>query len=164
MLIKFSVSALRHIRQANPNTPAMSTPRRDANVKVVVGSVVRRPTAEVLEEMAALARQDRAKLGTPIPPAPRPQTGRFSIVRRPPLPRLPPINPFVPVSPERPLDVRVAAARAQARREEEKAESEREEWLRAWAYENAARPRTPSPPRDAEDHYDLARWNRQRWI
>ena len=138
----------------------MSAPRKDATVKVVVGSVCRRPTAEILEEMAALARQDRAKLSTPFPPAPRPQTS-FSIVRRPPLPR--PINPFIPAPPERPLDARVAAARARSLREEEKADSEREEWLRAWAFDNAARPRTPSPPRDAEDYYDLARFNRQRW-
>ena len=111
--------------------------------------------------MAALARQDRAKLSTPFPPAPRPQTASFSIVRRPPLPR--PINPFIPAPPERPLDARVAAARARSLREEEKADSEREEWLRAWAFDNAARPRTPSPPRDAEDYYDLAKFGRQRW-
>ena len=138
----------------------MSAPRKDATVKVGVGSVRRRPTAEILEEMAALARQDRAKLSTPFPPAPRPQTS-FSIVRRPPLPR--PINPFIPAPPERPLDAHVAAARARSLREEEKADSEREEWLRAWAFDNAARPRTPSPPRDAEDYYDLAKFGRQRW-
>ena len=123
--------------------------------------VVRRPKAEVLEEMAALASLDKARMTAPIAPAPRPP-GRFWIDRRPP-PR-PPINPFIPVSPERPLDASVAAVRAQARKEEEKASLEREEELRAWAYEHAARPRTPSPPREAEDHYDLARWNRQRWI
>ena len=123
--------------------------------------VIRRPKAEVLEEMAALARQDRARMTAPIAPAPRPP-GRFWIDRRPP--QRPPINPFIPVSPERPLDAHVAAVRAQARKEEEKASLEREEELRAWAYEHAARPRTPSPPREAEDHYDLARWNRQRWI
>ena len=138
----------------------MSTPRRSAKVKVVVGSVARRPTAEVLKEMAALACQDRAKLGAPFPPAPRPQTASFSIVRRPPPP---PINPFIPSSPKRPPSARVAAARAQARREEKKAQLEGEEWLRAWAYDHAARPRTPSPPRADDDVYDLAKWNRQRW-
>ena len=139
----------------------MSAPRKDAKVKVVMGSVRRRPTAEVVEEMADLARQDRAKLSTPFPPAPRPVTASFSITRRPPLPR--PINPFIPAPPERPADARVAAARARSLREEEKAHAEREEWLRAWSHEHANRPRTPSPPRDAEDYYDLARFNRQRW-
>ena len=123
--------------------------------------VVRRPKAEILEEMAALARQDKARMTAPIAPAPRPP-GRFWIDRRPP-PR-PPINPVIPDSPERPLDVRVAAVRAQAQQEERRASLEREEWLRAWAYEHAARPRSPSPPRDAEDYYDLAKWNRQRWV
>ena len=151
------------LSRCSPST-AMSSPKREGKAKVFVGSVVRRPKQEILEEMAALARQDREKLGTPIPPAPRPQTGRFSIIRRPPLPRPPPINPVTPDSPELPLDVRAAAVRAQARQEERKASLEREEWLRAWAYEHAARPRPPTPPRDAEDFYDLAKFNVQRWI
>ena len=138
----------------------MSSPRKTRGAEGPY-QVVRRPKAEVLEEMATLARQDRARMTAPIAPAPRPP-GRFWIDRRPPL--RPPINPYIPASPERPRDVRVAAVRAQARREQEKASLEREESLRAEVYEHAARPRTPSPPRDAEDWYDLARWNRQRWI
>ena len=137
-----------------------AAPKKDAKV-VESRSVYRRPKAEVLEEMAALARQDRVKLSTPFPPAPRPQTASFSIVRRPPLPR--PINPVIPAPPERPIDARVAAARARTLREEEVADAQREEWLKAWAFDNANRPRTPTPPRDAEDHYDLAKFNIQRW-
>ena len=138
----------------------MSTPKKEARVKVVVGSVIRRPAAEVLEEMADLARQDRKKISTPIPPAPRPQTGRFSIVRRPPLPRHQPINPYTPPSPERDEDrlLRVEAAAMSAR-----AHEEGERYLLSMADEIAARPRSPSPRRDEEDHYDLAKWNRKRW-
>ena len=142
----------------------MPSPKKEVKEKVVVGSVVRRPKREILEEMAALARQDREKLGTPIPPAPRPQTGRFSIIRRPPLPRPPPINPVTPDSPRRPSDVRAAAVSAQARREERKVAKEREEELRAWAYDHAAQRRPPTPPRDPEDFYDLAKFNVQRWF
>ena len=124
-----------------------------------MGSVSRPPAAEILEEMAALARQDRAKISTPIPPAPRPQ-GRFSIIRRPPLPRQPPINPYTPPSPERVEDRlrRVEAAAMSAR-----AHEEAEKHLLSMADEDAARPRSPSPPRDEEDHYDLAKWNQRRW-
>ena len=135
----------------------MSSPRKE---KVVVGSVIRRPKEEVLAEMAALARQDRKKLGTPFPPAPRPQ-GRFSIVYRPPLPR--PINPVTPKSPERPVNARAAAMSARARQDERKVAWEREEELRAWAREHAARRRPPTPPRDPEDVYDLAKFSVQRW-
>ena len=124
-----------------------------------MGCVARRPTAEVVEEMAALAAQDRVKLSTPIPPAPRPQ-GRFFITRRPPLPRQPPINPVAPPSPERAKDrLRRAEAAAISRRAHEEAEA----YLLSLADKYAARPRRPSPPRDSEDHYDLAKWNRWRW-
>ena len=106
--------------------------------------------------MSVLARQDRARITTPIPPAPRPP-GRFYIVRRPPLPRPPQINPYVPPSPERVQRVRAAAISARAQREVEA-------YLMEEANAAAARPRTPSPPRDADDHFDLAKWNRRRWL
>ena len=147
-------------RLKSPLIAAMSAPRKEgARKKVVVGCVARRSTAEVMEEMAALARQDRVKLSTPFSPAPRPQGG-FSIIRRPPLPRQPPINPLAPPSPDRAEDRlrRVEAAAMTAR-----AHEEAEAYLLSMADEDAARPRSPSPPRDSEDHYDLAKWNRRRW-
>ena len=49
---------------------------REAAIRREVGSVVRRPAAEVVEEMEVLARVERRRVTTPIPPAPRPQ-GRF---------------------------------------------------------------------------------------
>ena len=105
--------------------------------------------------MGVLARLDRAKIVTPIPPAPRPP-GRFYIVRRPPLPRLP-INPYGPPSPERAQRVQAAAMLTRARQEAEA-------YLMEEANAAAARPRTPSPPRAADDYFDLARWNRRRWL
>ena len=122
-----------------------------------VGSVRRRPSAEIVAEMGDLARQDREKMSTPFPPAPRPP-GRFFIVRSPPLPRQPPpINPYVPPSPERAQRVEAAAIRARAH-------EEAEAFLLAEADRDAARPRSPSPPRDPEDYFDLAKWNRWKWL
>ena len=131
----------------------MSSPKKVRGVEAGVGPVARRPSSEVVREIAALARQDRQKMTTPVPPTPRPP-GKFWITRRPPLP--PPINPYVPTSPERRQSVRVAAVWTHAHQE-------REAWLLKEAEELARRPRTPSPPRRDDDHYDLARWNRQRW-
>ena len=130
-----------------PHLSVMPSPRKTSE------QVVRRPAAEVVTEMSELARQDRARMTAPTPPAPRPP-GRFWICRRPPLP--PPINPRPPASPERQRGVRVAAVSAQEA-------DEREGWLLKLAEEEAGRPRTPSPPRRDDDHYDLARWNRNRW-
>ena len=149
-----------HPPSETPLPAAMSAPKKEeARGKVVVGCVARRPSAEVVEEMSALAVQDRVKLSTPIPPARRPQ-GKFSIIRRPPLPRHPPINPVAPPSPERAeTRLRRAEAAAMSRRAHEEAET----YLLSLADEHAARPRCPTPPRDSEDFYDLAKWNRWRW-
>ena len=121
-----------------------------------MGGVARRPTAEVLEEMEVLAREDRKKLSTPIPPAPRPP-GRFSITRRPPLPTPERINPYIPDSPDR---ARIAQAAAVSAR----AHSELEAHLLAEANAAAAVPREASPPRADDEFYDLAKWARRRWL
>ena len=120
---------------------------------VYVGSVVRRPSAEVVEEMAALAVRDKQRMTAPIPPAPQ-NPGRFRYSRLPPLPHRRPINPVPPASPER--EVRVAAILTRGR-------DEREAFLMEEAEKLARRPRSPTPPRRADDHYDLAKWSRQRW-
>ena len=124
-----------------------------------VGSVARRPAAEVVEEMAVLAREDRKAMTTPVPPEPRPP-GRFYVTRRPPLPSPPPINPHVPDTPDRARWKQAAAVSARARQEVAA-------YIRPLIEEAdaaAAAPRDPSPPRDAEDVYDLARWARRRWL
>ena len=131
--------------------------KREEERRGVMGGVVRRPAAEVVEEMAVLAREDRRRITAPIPPAPRPPGG-FWIARRPPLPPLPPpINPYTPPSPDRAEVARVAAIRARAH-------EEAEALLLAEADAAAAVPREPSPPRAEDDFFDLARWNRWRWL
>ena len=122
-----------------------------------MGSIARRPSAEVVEKMGVLARQDRAKMSTPFPPAPRPP-GRFFVVRRPPLPRQPPvINPYAPPLPDRARIARAAAISARAHKESEA-------YLLTEADAAAAVPREPSPPRAEDDYFDLARWSRRRWL
>ena len=122
-----------------------------------VGSVYRRPAADVVEEMKVLASVERRRMTTPVPPAPRPPGG-FWIERRPPPPPCrQPINPYVPPSPDRAEIARVAAVRARAHEESEA-------WHLARADELIARPREPSPPRADDDYFDLARWSRRRWL
>ena len=120
---------------------------------VVVGSVARRATADIVEEMAALAVEERARMTAPVPPAPQ-IPGRFAYSRLPPLRHRKPLNPVPPASPVR--GVRVAAMTTQTRDEREVYLLEKAEALRR-------RPRSPTPPRASDDHYDLAKWSRRRW-
>ena len=142
-------------------TPAMSEggARRVERVAANhegVGSVYRRPAADVVEEMRSLASVERRRMTTPVPPTPRPPEG-FWIERRPPPPPCrQTIHPYIPPTPDRAEMARVAAVRARAHEESEA-------WHIARADELLARPREPSPPRAADDVYDLARWNRRRW-
>ena len=126
-----------------------------ARKKAWVGGVARRPAAEVLEEMEVLACEDRRKLATTIPPAPRPPA-RFYVTRGPPLPTPEKINPYVPASPDRARIARAAAISARAHLESEA-------YLLAKADAAAAVPRETSPPRAEDDFYDLAKWVRRRW-
>ena len=121
---------------------------------VCVGSVVRRPCAEIVEEMAALAVREKQRMTAPTPPTPQ-FPGRFQYSRRRARPLRRPINPVPPASPERVFRVAAVTTRDH---------DEREKYLLEEAEELARRPRTPTPPRRADDHYDLARWSRQRWI
>ena len=133
----------------------MSAPRREEARKVVfVGSVARRPSVEVVEEMAALARQEKARMTAPVPPTPQ-IPGRFEFSRRRPVPHRRPINPVPPTSPEREFRVTAVTKRDH---------DAREAYLLEEAEKLARRPRTPTPPRQANDYYDLARWSQQRWI
>ena len=123
-----------------------------------MGSVTRRPAADVEEVMGELARQDRIRITTPIPRPPR-APGRFFIVRRPPLPSPPQINPVVPDVQESARWVQAAAISARARENVE-------EIIRPLLEEAAsAAPRGESPPSRDDDVYDLAKWNRRysRW-
>ena len=125
------------------------------NVVVVgVGSVMRRRSEDVVKEMAEIARWDRARMVAQASPTPTPTPcpGRYS--QRRPTRHRKPINPAPPPEPEQ---VRVAAIRAVE-------VAEREAYLLEEADRLIRRPRTPTPPRKQDDHYDLAKWSRQRWF
>ena len=126
---------------------------RDEKEVVFLGCVARRPNVEVVTEMAAIARHEKARMTAPVPPTPE-FPGRFLYSRRRPLPHRKPINPVPQASPEQ---IRVAAVRQHDH-------AVREAYLLKEAETLARRPRTPTPPRRADDHYDLAKWSRQRWI
>ena len=119
--------------------------------KVVVGSVARRPNSEVVVEMAAIAVEERRRMTTPAPPTPV-YPGRFMYSHRRPRPLHRPLNPAPPEH-----AFQVAAVRTSWDRDE------RERFLLEAAEEAARRPRTPTPPRQPDDFYDLARWSVRRW-
>ena len=125
--------------------------------KIVLGSVVRRSSEEVICEMAEIAKGDRERMVAQAAPTPTPtpSPGRYSQRRPIKLRKLrTPINPAPPPEPEL---VRVAAIRAVEN-------AERENRILEEADRLIRRARTPTPPRRSDDHYDLARWSRQRWF
>ena len=130
----------------------MSSSERSVEV-VAVGSVVRRRSEDVVREMSEIARSERARMTAQAPPTP-PYPGRFTYSQRRPTRHRKPINPAPPPDPEQ---VRVAAMR---RVEVAKGEAH----ILEEADRLIRRPRTPTPPRKVDDHYDLAKWSRQRWI
>ena len=117
--------------------------------KVVVGSVARRPSSEVVAEMAALAAVERTRMTAPTPPTPQ-FPGKFLYSQRRPRPLRRVINPAPP-------EFRVASVR------DSRDYEERERYLLEEAGKMAQRPRTPTPPRRDDDFYDLARWSIRRW-
>ena len=118
--------------------------------KVVVGSVVRRPCEEVVKEMAGIAEGERARIVAHAAPTPTltPSPGCYS--QRHPIKHRRPVNP-APPEPRQVAAVRTSWA-----------DDKRERWLLERADERARRPRTPTPPRRKDDHYDLARWSMTR--
>ena len=138
----------------------MSAQRKE---KVVVGTIVRRPSQEVVQEMARIAVCERARISARAEEsaeAARTEKARMT-AQAPPTPLYPgryqdgqnrrprqPINPTPLPSPE---EVQLAAIR---RREHKAAEAHIVEEGRRLM----ERPRTPTPPRRSDDHFDLARW------
>ena len=139
--------------QGAPQFVKMSARGGEEGGKVVVGSVVRRRAEDVVEEMAAIAEVERARMFAPPPPTPT-YAGGFAFSLRRPIPHRKVINPVPPPSPE---EVKIAAVR---RREFEEGEA----YLLEKARRLASRPRSPTPPRMADDHYDLARWAFRRGL
>ena len=150
----------------SPTAVKMSSPgkTKGRGETVVVGGVTVRPASDREGEFLRACRDDRRKLSTPIP---RPASGtphRFWIGQGPPLPAPPPRRPINPVIPDIPDTVRrVQAAAISAR-----AREATEQYLRPLLEEAASAsvaPKRGSPPREADDHYDLAKWGRRlsRW-
>ena len=137
--------------QGAPNSSVMSARGEETEERSVVGSVVRRRNEDVVEEMAAIARYERARITAPAPPPPV-YAGGFRYSQHRPRPHRKPINPVPPPSPE---EARVAAIR---QREFAAGEAH----LLEEAGQIANRPRTPTPPRSVDDHYDLAKWSFRR--
>ena len=149
---------------SNTVTPAMSAQR---SPKVVVGTVVRRHSEEVVAEMARIARYDKARMSAQAeeaaelareekarmtaqaPPTPL-YPGRYRDGQRPRRLR----QMINPAPAPRPDVVRVAAIKAAA--EEEAHLIEATDRL-------VRRPRAPTPPRRSDDHFDLAKFSVQRW-
>ena len=117
-----------------------------------MGSVARRRSEDVVREMAEIAGFEKARMTAQAPPTPA-YPGRFAYSQRRPTPHRKQINPAPPPSPEQ---VRVAAVR-------QREDAAREAYLLEEAGRLARRPRTPTPPRRSDDHYDLAKWSRRRW-
>ena len=143
--------------------PAMSAQRKTA----AVDAVVQRHNKEVVEEMARIAIGDRARMFAQAEEAAKAADNEKArmTAQAPPTPLYPgryrdgqhrrrlrqPINPAPPET------LRVAAMTTSWESDE------REQYLLRAAEEAARRPRTPTPPRRPDDHFDLARWSVQRW-
>ena len=135
------------------NSSGMSARGGETEGKAVVGSVVRRRAEDVVEEMAAIAKVERARMTAPPPPTPI-YAGGFRYSQRRPRPHRKPINPVPPPSPE---EARVAAARGRQLAEEEA-------FLLEAAERWGSRPRRPAPPNRNDDPYDLAKWASRRGL
>ena len=118
---------------------------------VGVGSVRRRQSADVVKEMAEIAKGDIARMVADAAPTPTPTPGPGRYSQRRPIKYRRPINP----APPEPLQV--AAVKTSWENDA------RERYLLEEAEKAARRPRTPTPPRQPDDYYDLARWSVVRW-
>ena len=127
--------------------PAMSA---QGSKKTVIGAVVRRREDDVVAEMAVIAVEERKRMAAQAAQVlPKPfRLARVEWSRLRPVRMRKPINPIPPPSPEE------VVAAAVKRREL----MEGEAYILEEAERRASRPRTPTPPRAADDHYDLAKW------
>ena len=152
-------SVFSHSSTRRPTPLAMS--QKQSPRIVVLGSVAKRPAAEVRAELARACQQDRETISTPIP---RPASGcpiKFFIVQRPPLPTPPPR--YAPADPWISSAVRREEAAKRSAAIEEHTEAVIAPLRRAAGV--SAAPRPASPEREWDDHYNLAKWNRwsTRW-
>ena len=128
--------------------------REDAE-KVVVGTVVRRRSEDVVREMAVIAKGDKTRMAAQAAQAlPRPtRQCRAEWSDLHPIRLRKPINPVPPPSPDQ---LRVAAVKRRECIEEEKRFLDK-------VAKVVGRPRTPTPPREGEDPYGFAKWAQRRY-
>ena len=123
--------------------------------KVVVGTVVRRRSEDVVAEMAELAKEEKrwmSEQAAQALQAPRRiEMATYSRLR--PVRLRQPVNPAPTPPPEQ---LRAAAVRRRQHDEEERGFIDGLE-------ERVGRPRTPTPPRTGEDPYNFARWAQRRY-
>ena len=124
----------------------------DAKI-VKVGCIARRQSADVVAEMAEIAKVERARMVAQAAPTPTPTPtpGRYS--QRRPMKLRKQLNPVPSPSQEQ---RQVAAVRQRKYDEEEKRFIED-------AQRRVGRPRTPTPPRAGEDPYNFAQWAQRRY-
>ena len=127
---------------------------REDTEKVVVGTVVRRRSKDVVKEMAEIAKGEKTRIAAQaaqaLPRTLRLREAKWSDLR--PIKLRKPINPVPPPSEEQ---LRVAAVRRREQTEEERRFLDNEARL-------FGRPKAPTPPRTGEDPYGFAKWAQRR--
>ena len=131
---------------------AIKMASKDAGI-VKVGCIARRQSADVVAEMAEIAKVERARMVAQAAPTPTPTPTPGNYSQRRPVKFRKQINPVPPPSPEQ---RRVAAVRRRKHDEEEKRFIDD-------AQRRVGRPRTPTPPRAGEDPYGFAQWAQRRY-
>ena len=124
----------------------------DAEI-VRVGCVARRQSADVVAEMAEIAKVERARIVAQAAPTPTPTPTPGTYSQRRPARLRKPINPVPSPSREQ---RQVAAVRQRHHDEEEK------RFIKE-AQRRVGRPRTPTPPRAGDDPYNFAQWATRRY-
>ena len=128
---------------------------REDTEKVVVGTVVRRRSNDVVKEMAKIAKGEKTRIAAQaaqaLPKTLRLRDTKWSDLR--PIKLRKPINPVPPPSPEQ---LRIAAVQRRERTKEERRFLDNEAKV-------FGRPRTPTPPRAGEDPYGFAKWAQRRY-
>ena len=128
---------------------------REDTEKVVVGTVVRRRSKDVVKEMAEIAKGEKTRIAAQaaqaLPRTLRLREAKWSDLR--PIKLRKPINPVPPPSPEQ---LRIAAVQRRERTKEERRFLDNEAKV-------FGRPRTPTPPRAGEDPYGFAKWAQRRY-
>ena len=139
-------------RTSRASSPSVIRMSSDAEI-VRVGCVARRQSADVVAEMAEIAKEERARMVAQAAPIPTPTPTPGSYSRRRPVKLRRRIDAVPSPSAEQ---RQVAAVRQREYDEEEKRFLDE-------AQRRVGRPRTPTPPRAGEDPYNFAQWAQRRY-